>query len=47
MLLAIAVLLPAIRSVPGCSIYAYAEGRFGRGTRRALAGAFLLSRGLS
>jgi SSS family solute:Na+ symporter len=47
MLLAIVVLLPAIRSVPGASIYAYAEGRFGRGTRRALAGAFLLSRGLS
>lgn len=47
MLLAIVVLLPAVRSVPGSSIYAYAERRFGRGTRRALAGAFLLSRGLS
>jgi SSS family transporter len=47
MLLAIVVLLPAVRSVPGSSIYAYAEVRFGRGTRRALAAAFLLSRGLS
>ena len=47
MLLAIVVLLPAVRSVPGSSIYAYAERRFGRGTRQALAGAFLLSRGLS
>jgi SSS family solute:Na+ symporter len=47
MLLLIALLLPAIRSVPGSSIYAYAEARFGRDTRRALAGAFLLSRGLA
>lgn len=47
MLVLIAVLLPALRSVPGSSIYAYAERRFGRPTRRALAGAFLLSRGLS
>lgn len=47
MLLLIAYLLPALRSVPGSSIYEYAERRFGRGTRRALAGAFLLSRGLS
>jgi SSS family solute:Na+ symporter len=47
MLLLIALLLPALRSVPGSSIYAYAEGRFGRSTRRALAGAFLLSRGLA
>ena len=47
MLVLIALLLPALRSVPGSSIYAYAEARFGRGTRRALAGAFLLSRGLS
>lgn len=46
MLLVIAVLLPALRSVPGSSIYAYAEARFGRPTRRALAGAFLLARGL-
>jgi SSS family solute:Na+ symporter len=43
----IAILLPALRAVPGASIYAFAEQRFGRGTRRALAGAFLLSRGLS
>jgi len=47
MLLLIAYLLPVLRSVPGSSIYAYAERRFGRGTRQALAGAFLLSRGLS
>jgi len=47
MLLAIVVLLPALRSVPGSSIYAYAGRRFGPGTRRALAGAFLLARGLS
>lgn len=47
MLLLIAFLLPALRSVPGSSIYAYAEQRFGRGTRQALAGAFLLSRGLA
>jgi SSS family solute:Na+ symporter len=47
MLLLIAYLLPALRSVPGSSIYAYAERRFGSGTRKALAGAFLLSRGLS
>jgi SSS family solute:Na+ symporter len=47
MLLLVAALLPALRSVPGSSIYAYAEARFGRGARRALAGAFLLSRGLS
>ena len=47
MLLLIAFLLPALRSVPGSSIYAFAEQRFGRGTRQALAGAFLLSRGLA
>lgn len=47
MLLLIAFLVPALRSVPGSSIYAYAEQRFGRGTRQALAGAFLLSRGLA
>ena len=47
MLLLIALLLPALRSVPGSSIYAYAENRFGRSTRRALAGAFLVSRGLA
>jgi SSS family solute:Na+ symporter len=47
MLLLIGVLLPSLRSVPGSSIYAYAESRFGRSTRQALAGAFLLARGLS
>jgi SSS family solute:Na+ symporter len=47
MLLLIAFLLPALRAVPGSSIYAYAEQRFGRGSRRALAAAFLVSRGLS
>jgi SSS family solute:Na+ symporter len=47
MLLLIAFLLPALRSVPGFSIYAYAERRFGRGTRQAVAGAFVLSRGLA
>jgi SSS family transporter len=47
MLAAIGVLLPALRAVPGSSIYAFAERRFGRGTRQALAGAFLLSRGLA
>jgi SSS family solute:Na+ symporter len=47
MFVLIAVLLPALRSVPGSSIYAYAETRFGRPTRRALAGAFLLARGLA
>ena len=47
MLLVAAILLPALRSVPGASIYAYAETRFGRSTRRALAGSFLLARGLA
>jgi SSS family solute:Na+ symporter len=47
MLLLIAWLLPMLRASPGSSVYAWAEERFGRGTRRALAGAFLLSRGLS
>jgi SSS family solute:Na+ symporter len=47
MLIAIVLLLPALRSVPGSSIYAYAEQRFGRPTRQALAASFLLSRGLS
>jgi len=47
MLLLMAVLLPALRSVPGSSIYALAEERFGPGVRRALAGIFLLSRGLA
>jgi SSS family transporter len=47
MLVLIVVFLPALRSVPGSSIYAYVETRFGRPTRQALAGSFLLSRGLS
>lgn len=47
MLAVITVLLPMLRSVSGASIYAYAEARYGRGTRRVLAGAFLLSRGLA
>jgi SSS family solute:Na+ symporter len=47
MLLLAAILLPALRSVPGASIYAYAESRFGRTARRALAGSFLLARGLA
>jgi SSS family transporter len=47
MLILIVVFLPALRSVPGSSIYAYVETRFGRPTRQALAGSFLLSRGLA
>lgn len=47
MLILIVLLLPALRSVPGSSIYAFAEQRFGRPTRQALAGSFLLSRGLA
>ncbi len=47
MLALIVLLLPALRSVPGSSIYAFAEQRFGRPTRRVLAAAFLASRGLS
>ncbi|HEX5076237.1 MAG TPA: sodium/solute symporter [Gemmatimonadaceae bacterium] len=47
MLVLIILLLPALRSVPGSSIYAYAEQRFGRRTRQVLAASFLLSRGLS
>ena len=47
MIVLIVVFLPALRSVPGSSIYAYAEQRFNRPTRQALAGSFLLSRGLS
>jgi SSS family solute:Na+ symporter len=47
MVLVAAILLPALRSVPGASIYAYAEERFGRATRRALAASFLLARGLA
>jgi SSS family solute:Na+ symporter len=33
--------------VPGTSIYAYVDGRFGGATRRAVAAGFLLSRGLA
>jgi SSS family solute:Na+ symporter len=47
MLLLAALLLPALRTVPGASIYAYAESRFGRPTRRVLAGSFLVARGLA
>jgi len=47
MLALIAVLLPALRSAPGSSIYGYIEHRFGSAPRRALAAAFLVSRGLS
>jgi SSS family solute:Na+ symporter len=47
MLVLIVLLLPALRSVPGASIYQYAEQRFGRRTRQALAASFLVSRGLS
>jgi SSS family transporter len=47
MLAAMVLLLPALRSVTGPSIYEYAERRFGQGTRRTLAAAFLLSRGLA
>jgi SSS family solute:Na+ symporter len=47
MLLVIAILLPLLRRARGASIYAWAEERFGRGTRRALAAAFVLSRGLA
>jgi hypothetical protein len=47
MVVLIVMFLPALRSVPGSSIYAYAEQRFGHPTRQALAGSFLLSRGLS
>jgi SSS family transporter len=42
-----ALLLPVLRSVPGSSIYRYVQQRYGAGARRALAGAFLLTRGLS
>jgi SSS family solute:Na+ symporter len=47
MLLLAGLLLPALRSAPGSSIYAYAEARFGRATRQTLAASFLLARGLS
>jgi SSS family solute:Na+ symporter len=47
MLLLIVFLLPALRSVPASSIYAFGEARFGRATRRVLAGIFVVSRGLA
>jgi SSS family transporter len=47
MLALVALLVPALRSVPGSSIYRYAERRFSPATRRALAAAFLATRGLS
>jgi SSS family solute:Na+ symporter len=47
MLLLMVVLLPSLRSVPGSSIYQFAEQRFGRPTRTVLALVFLVSRGLS
>ena len=47
MLLLIVLVLPHLRTVTGASIYEFLEGRFGRPTRRVLAGAFLLSRGLA
>ena len=47
MLASIVVLLPALRALPGASIYEYAEARFGPGARRVLAASFLLSRGLA
>lgn len=47
MLAAMGLLLPALRSVAGPSIYEYAERRFGPSTRRTLAAAFLVSRGLA
>jgi len=47
MIALIGILLPALRSAPGSSIYGYVERRFGPAPRRALAAAFLVSRGLS
>lgn len=47
MLAIIGWLLPLLRAAPGSSIYEVMETRFGPGTRRAVAGAFLLSRGLA
>jgi len=47
MLALMVLLLPLLRSALGASIYSYAEQRFGPGMRKALAGIFLLSRGLS
>jgi SSS family solute:Na+ symporter len=47
MLLLIVLALPHLRTVTGASIYEFLQGRFGRPTRRVLAGTFLLSRGLA
>jgi SSS family solute:Na+ symporter len=47
MIALMALLLPALRSVPGSSIYAYVQRRFGQGARRALAATFVVSRGLA
>jgi SSS family solute:Na+ symporter len=47
MIALIVFVLPALRSVPGSSIYAFIERRFGVGSRRALAATFLVSRGLA
>jgi SSS family solute:Na+ symporter len=47
MLLLIVLALPHLRTVTGASIYEFLEGRFGRTTRRVLAGTFLVSRGLA
>lgn len=42
-----ALLLPALRSIQGASIYEYVGRRFGHVTRRTLAAVFVLSRGLA
>lgn len=47
MLLVVALLLPALRSVGGASIYELAQARFGTGARRLVAGFFVASRGLA
>jgi SSS family transporter len=47
MLALVVLVLPALRQLRGASIYRYADSRFGSGTRRVLALAFLVSRGLS
>ena len=47
MLAAIVLLVPTLRALPGASIYEFIERRFGRASRRTMAAAFLLSRGLA
>jgi SSS family solute:Na+ symporter len=47
MLALMVLLLPTLRAVPGASVYAYGEQRFGRATRRVLAASFVVSRGLA